>query len=345
MKTAATIALRSGTRAALAIPPTWRKRTAIVLAALIVICSLYWLWFRDSSFARVKDVYVTGLNGPQARGIRAALVDAGLDQTTLHISESGLRAAVADYPVVRSITAEGDFPHTMRIEVSLNLPVAVLQGPSGRKPVAADGLLLPDVPITSKLPVLRTSAVLPAERVTSGGAFNLVRVIGLAPEPLRARVHGVAVKPGKGIVVDLTKGPDLIFGSGERIPAKWMAASRVLAAAGARGASYIDLRLPERPAAGGLAITTVLPLAPAGDPAEQAPVTPTTTGATTTPTATTTTPTATPTTPTTTTQQPTGTQGQTTPQTTTQTTAPATTGGATQAPQNSQPQVETTGQP
>jgi cell division protein FtsQ len=338
MRQQATVALRSLPRAALAVPPAWRRRVLAVLAALLVLGSLYWLWFRDSSFARVHDVQISGLSGPQARAIRSALEDAGLSQTSLHVSDADLRAAVADYPVVRSITAQGVFPHKLRVEVQLNLPVAVLQTPSGRKPVTADGLLLPDVPVASGLPVLRTNAALPAERVTSGAAFDLVRVVGLAPEPLRARVASVGFKGGTGIVAKLTAGPDLIFGDASRLPAKWMAAARVLSAAGARGAAYIDLRLPERPAAGGLATTTVIPLAPAG--AAAATPAPTTTGTTTSAT-TTTAPSTTTTAPSTTLTQTT-----TTPATQPQTSAPpATQGGATQAPQNPQAQVQSSPQP
>ena len=331
MRQQATVALRSVPRAALAVPPAWRRRAVVVLAALIVLGSFYWLWFRDSSFARVHDVQISGVSGPQARAIRSALVDAGLSQTTLHVSDANLRAAVADYPVVRSITAQGVFPHKLRIEVQLNLPVAVLQTPAGRKPVAADGLLLPDVPVASGLPVLRTNATLPAERVTSGAAFDLVRVIGLAPDPLRVRVASVGVTAGTGIVAKLTAGPDLIFGDTSRLPAKWMAAARVLSAAGARGATYIDLRLPERPAAGGLATTTVIPLAPAG--ASTGTPAPTITGTTTSATTTTAPSTAL-------------TQTTTAPVTSPQTSAPpATQGGATQAPQNPQAQVQSSPQP
>ena len=266
MKTAA-LALRSVPRAALSIPPAWRRRLLAALLAVFVLASAYWLWFRDSSFARVHDVYVTGVDGPQARAIRSALEDAGLGMTTLHVRDADLRDAVSSYPVVRSVTAQGDFPHKLTIEVTLNLPVAILQTPSGRKPVAADGLLLPDVPLTGGLPVLATKAALPAERVTDGRAFDLVRVVGLAPKPLQRRLKSVAVRPGAGIVAQLRKGPELRFGDASRLPAKWSAAARVLAAAGARGATYIDVRLPERPAAGGLPTTSVIPLAPAGESA------------------------------------------------------------------------------
>jgi len=272
VKTAA-VAKRSLPRSALALAPVWRRRLTLVLAVLIALASAYWFWFRDSSFARVHDVYVTGVDGPQARAIRAALEEAGLDMSTLHVRADDLRSAVADYPVVRSISAEGRFPHKLTIDVDLNLPVAVLRTPSGRRPVAADGLLLSDVPITN-LPVLTAKAMLPEKRITNGRAFDLVRVVALAPEPLRTRIKSVSFRAGVGLVAQLRTGPELRFGDTTRLPAKWTAAARVLAAAAARGASYLDLRLPERPAAGGLPTTSVLPLAPAGEAAAGAAATP-----------------------------------------------------------------------
>jgi cell division protein FtsQ len=273
VKTAA-LALRSVPRAALSLPPVWRRRLLVAVIAAAALGCLYWFWFRDSSFARVHDVYVTGVDGPQARAIRSALEDAGLGMTTLRVRTQDLRDAVADYPVVRSITAQGSFPHKLTIDVDLNLPVAILQTPSGRKPVAADGLLLPDVPVGKTLPTLLTKAALPAQRVTQGRAFDLVRVVGLAPEPLRSRIKTVLIRPGVGIVATLTAGPELRLGDASRLPAKWMAAARVLAAARARGASYVDLRLPERPAAGGLPTTSVMPLAPAGESVQPAQTNP-----------------------------------------------------------------------
>src|SRR5258707_11078872 len=101
---AAAHALGSVPRAALSLPPIWRRRIGAVVAGLVLLGSLYVLWFRDSSFAKVHDVYVTGVSGPQARAIRCALEDAGMSQSTLDVSLSDLRGAVADFPVVRSIS-------------------------------------------------------------------------------------------------------------------------------------------------------------------------------------------------------------------------------------------------
>jgi cell division protein FtsQ len=343
VRTAATVALRAVPRAALALPPAWRRRVAAALAALLALAALYLVWFRNSSFVRVDQVDISGLSGPQSKSIRTALVDAGLGMTTLHVRDAALRDAVSAFPVVRSVSATGDFPHGLRIQVELNLPIAVLHTAAGRTPVADDGLLLPDVPVTPGLPTLNAGGTPPTKRVSAGRAFALLHVASLAPAPLRPRIRDIGFG-ANGIVAHLRRGPYLIFGSADRLDAKWLAAARVLASPSARGATYIDLRLPDRPAAGGLSTTSLVPLAPAGPAAGTTPSTGTSTATSTSP-ATATTPTtttqatatqtttATTTTPATTTGPSSAATGPaTTPSTTTQTPAAATTGGAQQAP-------------
>ena len=71
--------------------------------------------------------------------------------------------------------------------------------------------------------------------------------------------------PEQGIVVALEDGPEIIFGDADLAAEKWTAAVRVLADGDAAGATYIDVRLPARPVAGGLPAATIEPVAPAGD--------------------------------------------------------------------------------
>jgi cell division protein FtsQ len=51
--------------------------------------------------------------------------------------------------------------------------------------------------------------------------------------------------------VDLQGGFRIEFGPRTRLHAKWAAALRVMADARAEGATYLDVRIPERPVAGG----------------------------------------------------------------------------------------------
>jgi hypothetical protein len=81
---------------------------------------------------------------------------------------------------------------------------------------------------------------------------TLVGVVAGAPDPLRSQIARADVGPqGSGIVVGMRNGPTLDLGSSARLAAKWASATRVLAAPTSIGASEIDVRLPERPAARG----------------------------------------------------------------------------------------------
>src|SRR5206468_4148015 len=76
--------------------------------------------------------------------------------------------------------------------------------------------------------------------------------LAAAPAPLRQRVLRASTTPEGGLTLELRDGPALRFGGADRLAAKWAAATAVLADKASAGATYLDLRYPERPAAGGL---------------------------------------------------------------------------------------------
>lgn len=252
--------------AALAPSPRQRRWLLAALAAALVLGSLYMLWFRDSSFVRVEQVSIQGARGAEAARMREALAGAARDMTTLHVDRDALKRAAAGFSSVRRLEVSADFPHTLRITVIEHRPVAIALGDATRVPVGADGGVLRGLPTDGPLPTVRLSRPSRSARLEDAAALRLVRVAGGAPAALAHRLAEVGEKRGRGIVVRLRAGPELIFGDAGRVRAKWLAAARVLADPTARGASYVDVRLPERPAAGGLAA--------GGQPAAQAQLSP-----------------------------------------------------------------------
>ena len=242
----------SGRRAARAAGP---RASLVAVAAIALVATIGYLGFvRDSSLVAVKRVSVTGLGTRDAADMRAALLEAGRSMTTLHVRERDLEAALARYPVVRAVSARPDFPHGLRVHVTERRPVATVSGPSGAAvPVAADGTLLPRARPRTALPLVRAQGSLAGERLAERPARTLLRVLGAAPAPLRERALRARFDGARGVVVSLRRGPEVVLGRSDRLEAKWAAASRVLATAAARGASYVDVRLPDRPAAGGVA--------------------------------------------------------------------------------------------
>jgi cell division protein FtsQ len=242
------------------LPPRLRRWLLLLLGAGLVLAVGFQFWLRDSTLVAVEDVSVTGLTTKDASRVRIALSSAAHSMTTLHVQEDELEQAVRAYPVVRAIEVRTDFPHGLAIHVVEHRPAALVDG----LPVAGDGTILRGLPVEGKLPTISSRGDLHGNRLTDAAALHAARVAGGAPAALRQRLETVGLRSGDGIVVEVRDGPELIFGDATQVRAKWLAATRVLADPEAAGATYIDVRLPGRPAAGGLAAATAEPVAPAG---------------------------------------------------------------------------------
>lgn len=228
-----------------------RRVRALALAFLAGVgVALGWTWLRDSSLVAIEQISVTGATGPEAANVRRALTTAARDMTVLHVREDELRTAVAPYPIVKSVSVETDFPHGLRIAVHEHDAVAAVVVDGKRTPVAPDGTILRGSPARA-VPVIPLSTPPGSDRVTSARGLQAIALLAAAPSALRKRVAKIGRGP-KGIVATLRQGPPLHFGDAGRLEAKWAAAARVLADPSSAGATYVDLRVPERPAAGGL---------------------------------------------------------------------------------------------
>ena len=223
------------------------------IAALIAALAVGgWLWLRDSSLVQVTKVDVSGVTTSESGRVTQALDDAARGMTTLHVRKGALKDAVSQFSSVETVNIKTDFPHTMKIAVVERRPVAALAIGDRRIPVTGGGILLRGITADRDLPTVRIEKAITGERVTDRAVLGALKVARAAPGPLLHVAEAVGVQP-RGVVVQLRNGPDLVFGDGEDASAKWTAAARVLAEPSAAGATYLDLRVPGRVAAGGLA--------------------------------------------------------------------------------------------
>ena len=234
--------------------------TRLLAIALVVtvVASGAWMWFRDSGLVAVKEVYISGLSSSDESKIRTALKAAALDMTTLHVRRDQLDAAVKPFPSVKSLTVTPNFPRELTIEVVERHPVAALEIDGRRVAVGAGGLIMRGLRADDSLPTVRAKAPGAGARLTDERALAAVAVLAAGPEKLREQT-AFAFYAKRGLTLHLENGPRLIFGSERDAAAKWAAAARVLADRRATGASYLDLRVPERVAAGGLPTPTPTP--------------------------------------------------------------------------------------
>jgi cell division protein FtsQ len=232
----------------------WRRRRArIALIVALIATPLLaggWLWLRGSSLVAVRHVRVSGVHGTQAHAIEAALSSAAHGMTTLEVNSGALHSAVAAYPLVSALKISTSFPHGMSIRVIEQPAVAALSVAGAKTAVAADGVVLGPSLASASLPAV-SGASLPAtgQHVREAALRGTLAALGAAPAPLFKLVTRV-YSSSKGLTLAMHSGLLVYFGDGTRPHAKWQSLARVLADSSSAGASYVDVRVPERPAAG-----------------------------------------------------------------------------------------------
>ncbi len=234
-----------------------RRLRLVLLGALVAAPVLVggWLWLKDSSLVSVEHVQISGARGADAGKIEAALTSAAKQMSTLDVHGVALTAAVAPYPEVRAVRASASFPHGLRISVIEQPPVAALLIAGARTAVAADGVVLGPALVSSSLPVLKagsgalSAAGIAGRRVEGSSLLACLTLLGAAPPRLARAVARMYSGP-QGVTAAMRNGLLVYFGNATRPHAKWLSLVRILADPSSAGASYVDVRVPERPAAG-----------------------------------------------------------------------------------------------
>src|SRR5271166_3518833 len=87
--------LRRSTRVGLEAMLARRRLCILLLSALLLLAALAggWLWLRHSPLAAVEHVHISGVHGPEAGAIEAALGAAARSMSTLAVNHAALRDA------------------------------------------------------------------------------------------------------------------------------------------------------------------------------------------------------------------------------------------------------------
>ncbi len=232
-----------------------RRRTLIVVVlAALALVAFYYGWFRDSSLVSVKHVTVEGVSTSDGDRVKAALSEAAQGMSTLDVDQGKLESAVASFPTVAGISVDPSFPSGMTITVSERPPALIASDGKSETPVAADGTILSGVQLTkdeaAALPALRVQQVRESGHL-EGSPLSKALVIGAAPASLRPLIEGEKIEPDLGVVVTMKGGFRIEFGPSENAASKWAAAAAVLADPKLQSLTYVDVRVPQRPAVGG----------------------------------------------------------------------------------------------
>jgi cell division septal protein FtsQ len=229
---------------------------AIGIALVLVAGGLYAL-ARESSMFAVSSIEVDGGSPALAAEVRSALHSFD-GRSLVAVNGGAVEQRVDELAAVRSAVVDRAFPHTLRIHVRPELPVAVLRRGAESWLVSARGRVIATVPLGSRRDLPRIW--LPTRTELGKGSF-----LDDSPGALAARSLAALVGSGfsarvlfvraldRRITLGLRGGLEIQLGTPIDPPLKIAIARGILPALalpGRGGPDYLDITVPERPVAG-----------------------------------------------------------------------------------------------
>ncbi len=227
-------------------------RSLLAAFGLVAVALASYLVARETAVFAVRSVEVDGAPPAVARQVRHALRDE-LGASLVRVDLDRARERVARLPTVAAVAFDRAFPHTLRVRVVPERPVAVLRQGASAWLVSARGRVMAALPRRSHLELPRLWLPKGAPVALGGSApvelapmLEVVRP--LARVGLGARVRSVRASASELTLV-LRRGLEIRLGDARDARLKLAVAARVLPLVPA-GARYLDVSVPGRPVAG-----------------------------------------------------------------------------------------------
>jgi cell division septal protein FtsQ len=215
---------------------------------------------RETSIFAVQRIEIEGAPPTLAAQIRTAL--APLDGKSL-VSFSRLDAdrRLAGLPQIARVSYDRNFPHTLRVTVTVEQPVAVVRKASDAWLISASGRVLAVLQPGSYPPLPRIwlaaeTDVTVGAPVATGDAVRVAAALRETHFP--GRVLSVRDDGGGQLVLQLESGREVRLGDISNMLVKLAAAAAVLPRS--EGAAYVDVSVPTRAVAGYPTAATVAPV-------------------------------------------------------------------------------------
>jgi cell division protein FtsQ len=231
-------------------------RALLVATALVLVAAGLYGLGRETSMFAVRSIDVQGASPELAAQVRAAIRPVE-GTSLLALKSSAIVARLEDLPLVRSASYDRDFPHTLRIRIIPEQPVAVLRSGAASWLISARARVIAVVESGTRRGVPRIW--LPAGFEVSPGSF-LADEAAAAARALRAfvssgfanRVTWARIRNGE-LTLGTYSGLELRLGAPVDLPLKIAVAQKIaltLAPPSQGGPAYLDVSVPERPVAG-----------------------------------------------------------------------------------------------
>ncbi len=209
---------------------------------------------RETSVFSIRRIEVEGAPAPVAAAVRHA-VQGVRGSSLVSLDGAALVGRVHAVPMVYGARYDRAFPHTLRIVVQPEQPVAVLRAGRGSWLVSGDARVVARLRLRTRreLPriwvpdtiVVAVGTTLPPD---AGGAAARA-LAPLARSGFPAHIASVSLARGE-LTFHLAGGVELRLGQPDDLRLKLAVARRIVRLLPA-GTTYLDVSVPERPVSGG----------------------------------------------------------------------------------------------
>jgi cell division protein FtsQ len=226
-------------------------RSLLVGLALLTAAAGVYLFARESSVFAIRSIQVEGASPPLARRVRAALLPV-VGASLVSLDRGAAARRVLALPEIASVSVDRAFPHTLRVTVRAERPVAVLRQADRAWLASAQGRVLRQLtrrpyPALPRIWLPRTDDVLVGATLAGAPSEALRAVAPLAELHLPLPVRSAQASDGE-LTLELRTGLEVRLGDATDLRLKLAVAARIVAAAA--GARYVDVTVPERAVAG-----------------------------------------------------------------------------------------------
>lgn len=227
-----------------------RRLLAIAIAVPVVLTGLYFV-ARETSTFDVRTIAVRGGTPSQQAQVQKALAPL-VGTSLLSVHGGSLERRVDALPAIVSSRYDRDFPHTLRVTIVPEVPVAVLHRGKETWLVSARGRAIREIRPGTRLGLPRiwvptAAQVAPGGFLAADEGGTAARALALA-DGFPARISTVSFSHDE-LTMDLRAGVQLRMGEPVDVRLKLAVARRALRVLPA-GTTYLDVSLPQRPVAG-----------------------------------------------------------------------------------------------
>ena len=232
----------------------WLARALLVLGVVLAIVCLGYAAARYTSLFALETIEVTGAPAAVRESVREVGMMEFAGTSLVRLDEDELRVRLTALPTVHSVRIDRAFPHTLRIAVVPERPLAVLRDGWGAWLVSNRARVIRSVDPETRRPVVWTAPIdLEAgANVADENARLALEGLRRVPREFPERIE-TARADGGAVTLVLRDGAELRLGRAESLGLKLAVASRVLRALSSSerdGLEYLDVSIPERVVAG-----------------------------------------------------------------------------------------------